>query len=62
MKKERRNKLAGDNRTFAPCPTCGNDDVDTLIWDDPDGGAEFVRCAVCGTRYSPINGELEPPF
>ncbi|MHB8217068.1 MAG: hypothetical protein ACYDDS_13405 [Candidatus Sulfotelmatobacter sp.] len=48
-----------DNRAFAPCPTCGNDDVDTLVWDGPDGGADFVTCLVCGTRYNPIKGELK---
>jgi transcription elongation factor Elf1 len=62
MKKERRNKLDDDNRAFAPCPTCGNDDVDTLVWDDPDGGADFVTCIPCGTRYNPITGQLQRPF
>jgi formate dehydrogenase maturation protein FdhE len=47
---------------FVPCPTCGNDDVDTLVWDDEEGGADFVRCTVCGTRYDPISGEIEQPF
>jgi hypothetical protein len=29
--------MKDDNRAFAPCPTCGNDDIDSLVWDDPDG-------------------------
>ena len=51
-----------DNRACTPCPTCGNDDIDKLVWDDPDGGADFVTCLVCGTRYNPITGELQQPF
>jgi hypothetical protein len=62
MNQERKNKMDDDNRACAPCPTCGNDNVDTLVWDDPDGGADFVTCLVCGTRYNPITGELQRPF
>jgi hypothetical protein len=29
--------MDNNDPAFAPCPTCGNDDVDTLVWDDPDG-------------------------
>jgi ribosomal protein S27E len=50
------------NRFAVPCPTCGNDDIDTLVWDDPRGGADFVTCLVCGTRYDPITGEFQKPF
>jgi uncharacterized Zn finger protein len=50
-----------DNRAFAPCPTCGNDDIDTLVWDDLYGWDGFVKCLACGTLYNPINGELQKP-
>ena len=53
--------MNADNRAFAACPTCGNDDIDTLVWDDPDGGTDFVACLVCGTRYNPLTGELHMP-
>jgi hypothetical protein len=46
-----------DNRAFAPCPTCGNDDIDSLVWDDPDGWNGFVLCLACGTLYNPMTGE-----
>jgi Zn ribbon nucleic-acid-binding protein len=59
---ERKNKMDDDNHAFAACPTCGNDDIDTLVWDDPDGGADFVTCLTCGTPYNPITGELQRPF
>ncbi len=51
-----------ENRAFVPCPTCGNDDIDTLVWDDPDGGIDFVVCLECGTRYHPFTGEPQWPF
>ena len=43
------------------CPECGNDDVDTLVWDDPDDVDDFVTCWLCGTRYKPSTGEVQPP-
>jgi uncharacterized Zn finger protein len=48
-----------NNRAFAQCPTCGNEDIDTLVWDDLYGWDGFVKCLACGTRYNPINGELQ---
>jgi len=30
------------------CPSCGERDVDRLIWDD-----EVVTCATCGVVYDP---------
>jgi hypothetical protein len=48
------------NQAPMPCPTCGNDDVDTLTWDDPEVG-DFVTCLACGTRYSPFTGETHRP-
>lgn len=50
-----------DNRASVPCPTCGNDDVDSLIWDNPNGGSSFVTCFRCGTRYNPETGERQRP-
>ncbi len=47
---------------IVPCPTCSNDEMDTLVWDDPNGEAEFVVCPVCGARYNPFTGELSWPF
>jgi hypothetical protein len=45
-----------------PCPMCGNDDVDTLAWDeDADDLAAFVNCILCGTRYNPFTGEIQIP-
>ena len=35
------------------CPTCKNDDVDKLIWDDPDDVYGYVTCLTCSTRYRP---------
>jgi len=49
------------NRAFAPCPTCGNDDIDTLVWDDPESGFDFVTCMVCATRHNPLTGEVQRP-
>jgi|HubBroStandDraft_4_1064222.scaffolds.fasta_scaffold1096828_1 hypothetical protein len=49
-----------DNRASAPCPTCGNDDIDTLVWDDPDSWNGFVMCLACGTRYNPTSILLRP--
>ena len=34
----------------AECPTCGEDDMDALVWDDD---AEGVTCTTCGTHYVP---------
>jgi hypothetical protein len=31
------------------CPRCGEDHVDSLVWEDDDK----VRCAGCGTVYDP---------
>ena len=45
-----------------PCPTCRNDDLDTLVWDDPEAGADNVICLVCGTRYNLLTGEFQRPF
>lgn len=50
-----------DNRSSDPCPICGNDDMDTLVWDDPDLGTELVTCLICGIRYSPLTGEIQKP-
>lgn len=44
-----------------PCPTCGNEDVDTLVWDEPAEFTAFVTCILCGTRYSPFTGEIHMP-
>ena len=30
------------------CPSCGERDVDRLVWDD-----ETVTCATCGVVYNP---------
>jgi len=51
-----------EGASFEPCPTCGNDNQDTLVWDDPEGGADFITCIVCGTRYDPLTGEPQWPF
>jgi len=32
------------------CPTCGERDVDRLVWIDDD----TVRCTMCGTEYDPL--------
>jgi len=32
-----------------PCPRCGEDDIDSLVWIDD----ETVRCMNCGTKYQP---------
>ncbi len=40
-----------DNHAAVPCPTCGNDDIDTLVWDD-DVESDFVTCHACRTRYN----------
>lgn len=50
-----------DNCASDPCPLCSNDDVDTLVWDDPDLGTQFVTCLICGTRYNPLTGEIQRP-
>jgi ribosomal protein S27E len=47
------------NKAAVPCPTCGNDDIDTLIWDDPADLAAFVTCVLCGTRYNPFTGQIQ---
>jgi hypothetical protein len=49
------------NKASVPCPTCSNDDIDTLIWDDPAELTEFVTCFQCGTRYSPFTGQIQMP-
>ncbi len=53
--------MDNNNRASDPCPTCGNDDVDKLVWDDPETGLDFVTCFVCGTRFSPLTGEIQRP-
>lgn len=50
-----------NNRACTPCPLCGNDDMDTLVWDNPEHGTEFVTCLTCGTRYNPLTGEIQRP-
>ncbi len=50
-----------DNRAFAPRPTCGDDDIDSLVWDDPDGWNGFLLCLACGTLYNPMTGEERRP-
>jgi transcription elongation factor Elf1 len=47
------------NQVPTPCPTCNNSDVDTLVWDNPEEG-DFVTCVICGTRYSPFTGKVQP--
>jgi formate dehydrogenase maturation protein FdhE len=59
MKNHRTKTENEDNRAALPCPTCGNDDIDTFVWDDPDRGADFVTCLACGTRFNPISGEFQ---
>ena len=49
------------NKASVPCPTCSNDDVDTLVWDDPDDLAAFVTCFLCETRYNPFTGQIQMP-
>lgn len=36
------------------CPTCGERDMDSLVWND-DG--ETVTCASCGETYDPLAEE-----
>ena len=33
------------------CPSCGERRLDQLAWLEPDH--ELVRCATCGTKYTP---------
>jgi uncharacterized Zn finger protein len=51
--------MNNDNRAFIPCPTCGNDDVETLVWDELYGWDGFVKCLACGTIFNPMSGELQ---
>lgn len=37
----------------AACPTCGERDIDHLVWIDAPGG-DIVRCTKCGTEYDPL--------
>jgi hypothetical protein len=62
MNSEREKRKGYQDRVNVPCPTCGHPGLDLIIWDDPSGGADFVTCLLCGTRYNPITGELQPPF
>ena len=39
-----------ENAVCCPCPLCGEDDADRLVWQE-DG--ETVRCSMCGTDYQP---------
>ena len=50
-----------ENRASMPCPNCGNDDINTLVWDDPDMGGDFVTCLVCGTRHNPLTNQIQRP-
>lgn len=43
-----------------PCPHCKEDDVDNLIWDDPENIDGAVTCITCGTRYHPHHPEIVP--
>jgi hypothetical protein len=36
------------------CPTCGERDVDRLVWIDSSGD-DIVCCTMCGTEYDPRN-------
>jgi hypothetical protein len=58
---EKENLMDDDNRAFAPRPTCGDDDIDSLVWDDPDGWNGFLLCLACGTLYNPMTGEERRP-
>jgi len=48
-------------KASVPCPECGNDDVDMLVWDDPAGEDGFLTCWLCATRYKPLTGEVQLP-
>jgi rubredoxin len=37
------------------CPSCGEDDIDSLVWIDDDK----VRCDSCGTVYDPNQPDAE---
>lgn len=40
------------------CPTCGERDIDRLVWIDP--GSDTVRCTLCGTEYQPRDRNANP--
>lgn len=42
------------------CPVCHEDDVDKLIWDDPDDIDGAVTWWTCGARYYPNHPEIPP--
>jgi formate dehydrogenase maturation protein FdhE len=50
-----------ENRASFPCPVCGNDDIDGLVWDDPETGSDFVTCLICETRYNPLTNDIQRP-
>lgn len=41
--------MSDDEPVQFPCPTCGEADMDSLIWIND----ESVRCATCGEIYKP---------
>jgi len=61
-KQQREARQNNTHPTIVPCPTCGNDDLDKLVFDDPAGGADLVVCLVCGTRYDLLTGGFQKPF
>jgi len=60
--KQRENRKEDRRRALVPCPTCGNDDLDKLVFDDPASGVDLVACLICGTRYNQLTGEFQTPF
>jgi len=50
-----------ENSEPLPYPTYGNEEMETLLWDNADGETDFVICPVCGTRYNPFTGKLRWP-
>ena len=47
-----------ENSEPLPCPTCGNEETEALLWDNAAGETDLVICPVCGTCYNPFTGEL----
>jgi len=51
-------RTLSENAELLPCPTCGTEDTEMLVWDTAIGEVDLVICPVCGTRYNPFTGEL----
>jgi len=67
MPVKHKNKRRGSHkdhntRMGVRCPTCGNDDMEGVVFDDPEGSADIVACLRCGTRYNLLTGEFERSF